>query len=258
MSFLIPCSLFIPFKIIDERFANFLYNKFNNIPKNIVYFGLINNQIFLNINYEQKNYFQIMNLNTSNNFSLEYIIEIIKNNIFNDLSLFNNYIFNNLLKNGIHNLVSKGNQISLGNNNIIFNVYLKNYGLENNVNTIFINNENNLSNSVISKGSNLSNKTLIYSPPIKSNKCKTFRFEPACSLSKAIIYFEPDKKINELIKLYFTLIKRPELFGNKDVVFLSDGKYLNYEQEVLIKDFYGEKKEFHTLIILVQDEKSKK
>ena len=62
------------FEIIDEKFITFLCNKFINLPKTCVYFGLINDTIYLNINHEQRNLFEIMSFNKDNTFTFACFI----------------------------------------------------------------------------------------------------------------------------------------------------------------------------------------
>ena len=53
--------------------------------------------------------------------TIEYLIEIKKNNMTNDINTLNNYIVNVLLENGIQNLISYGNPINI-ENRLIFNL----------------------------------------------------------------------------------------------------------------------------------------
>ena len=64
-----------------------------------------------------------MNLNNINDLSFKYLIEVVKNNEFKNISQSTDYIFGILLKNELKNLISKGNPICCRKNNFIFNLY---------------------------------------------------------------------------------------------------------------------------------------
>ena len=46
-------------------------------------------------------------------------------------------------------------------------------------------------------------------------------------VNHATIYINPKKTIEELIKIYFETIKRSDLYGDKEIVFLTDGKNIS-------------------------------
>ena len=52
------------------------------------------------------------------------------------------------------------------------------------------------------------------------------------------VSIEPDKKIKDLIKEYFKKIKRPDLFGDKNIVILCCGNQINNSNyDLLISEF---------------------
>ena len=139
----IKLKYFDGFEIIDTRFATFLKNKFNNIIMYSINFVAINNKFLTVINQEEQNYYEIISLDSNNNFTFECLLQIVVNNIYRDKNSLNAYIFHFLSKNKLNNLISH-EKISLENNNFVFDLYFKDYI---NINQIK-NNEDNLSQSV--------------------------------------------------------------------------------------------------------------
>ena len=89
----------------------------------LVNFSILENRIFLIINNESDNIYEIANFEYSKNlFNVEFIIEFISHK-FNDINSFNNHLLEYFNNKGIQNLVSCGNPIKTNNNNIIFNLY---------------------------------------------------------------------------------------------------------------------------------------
>ena len=109
-------------EIIDKDFANYLYQIFNN---NIAIYKIdlikIESKIFLIIYFNRNYIYEISSLNENDIMTIEYLIEIKKNNMTNDINTLNNYIVNVLLENGIQNLISYGNPINI-ENRLIFNL----------------------------------------------------------------------------------------------------------------------------------------
>ena len=154
-------------------------------------------------------------------------------------------MFNILLKNGVRNLFSKGNPISFENNEIIFNIYSKNSDIEQNVNN------NNLEQSAIYKESEDPLISLIYSPPnINKEELITFIFTNP-SHTKVKISLDCYKTVDDLIKLYFDLIKKPYLFLNENITFFYNGSIL-YQGNGIPLTYYFAKDEIN--YILVMDE----
>ena len=109
-------------EIIDKDFVNYLYQIFNNnIAIYKIDFIKIESKIFLIIYYNRNYIYEISSLNENDIMTIEYLIEIKKNNMTNDINTLNNYIVNVLLENGIQNLISYGNPINI-ENRLIFNL----------------------------------------------------------------------------------------------------------------------------------------
>ena len=122
------------FEIIDNNFANFLSKKFSSMEIPLALIGKINSNFFLNLNLENNIFNEILSLNENNIFTLEYLIEIEKNTLFKDANSLNNYIFNIFMKNKTNTLISRGNPLSLEDNQIIINFYKKSKNSESNLN----------------------------------------------------------------------------------------------------------------------------
>ena len=109
-------------EIIDKDFVNYLYQIFNN---NIAIYKIdyikIESKIFLIIYFNRNYIYEISSLNENDIMTIEYLIEIKKNNMTNDINTLNNYIVYVLLENGIQNLISYGNPINI-ENRLIFNL----------------------------------------------------------------------------------------------------------------------------------------
>ena len=194
----INLKYFDGFDIIDIKLSTFLRYKFNYTTMFLVKFVEINNMFLLIIENEPYNYYQIIAFNSDSILSLKYLIEIVKNNLLKDNISLNNYIYNVLLKEGIEPLFYKGNPISLENNKIVFNLY--DFSGEN----TYYDDTSSISNI----HSGIQRKNLV-----------TILFK---TTSKRDIYIEVDenKNIEELIKLFFKKINKPELFGKDSIVFI--------------------------------------
>jgi len=88
-----------------------------------------------------------------------------------------------------------------------------------------------------------------------SNK-KLFKFQTGTGITKDV-YIEPDKKIKDLIKLYFNQIKQPELFNDADVIILAAGKKIDKKLDKLISEFCEENITVPIPVFVVIDTKSK-
>mgnify|MGYP007101849441 CR=1 FL=1 len=113
------------FEIIDDKFTSFLKTTFyGNVSLPLVYFGLIENYILLIIIVKNDVFYEIASFNQSNcAFTVEYFIEIVNNNKYNDINTLNNNLFQFLVNNRIQNILSTENKNNIGNNNIIFNIH---------------------------------------------------------------------------------------------------------------------------------------
>jgi len=52
------------------------------------------------------------------------------------------------------------------------------------------------------------------------------------------IYIEPNKTINELIKLFFKEMNKPELFNDNDIAFLCNGSRLNKNSKISVSELF--------------------
>ena len=236
------------FEIIDEKFANFLFKLLKNIRIYPAYFGAIKNKnIFLMINMELKCFYEIMSLNLDNFLIFEALIEMVKYKESYSNNLLKDYIFNYFCKNTIKSLIYKGNPIKFENNNIVVNLFTNK--------TININTRNNKNNSVKkgnsdnSEDSNL-NSLFISKYKNELNKTIKVKFNIIGNL-KIEIDIEIDKKINELIFMFFKKINRQELFGDKTIKFYHKNELIPHNSEDLIRNkFYNDN---ISKIILVND-----
>ena len=193
----IKLKYFDGFDIIDIQLATFLRKKFNHMKMLSVKFVEINNMFLLIIENEPLNYY-LIDFNKENILTFKYLIEIVKNGLFKDNISLNNYIYNVLFKKGIETLFSKGNSISLENNNLVFNL-------------------RDLSTEYRYFDDEASKQSIHWG--IQQKNLVTILFR---STAQKDIYTQIDenKKIEELIKLYFKMIKRPELFGDNSIRFI--------------------------------------
>jgi len=248
----IDIKYFDGFDIIGEQFATFLKKKFNNITIPLIYFVIIQDKLYANIFHGQKNYYQIMDLNSNHNLNFEYIIEITKNRLFNDTKSLNYYFFYIFAKKGIQNLFYQENPISLENDNFIFNLYNRTSmhrkkrikKIENTSIPLIMPNSTLADSLSINSYSEIQNE--------KNNKVH-FIFITTTQL-KFEIFIEKDKTIDELIKLYFEKIKHPELYGDSSIGFLYNANALKKDSKILIRDFF-EKGEIHCIIVFGLDDK---
>ena len=245
---IIDCDYLDDFEIIDEKFANLLLKQFINIRIYPVQFGSIKNKnIFIIINHEQKYFYEVMSLNLDNALIFEFLINIVRDKMFNMNKALNNYIFAYLCKNAIKSLIYKGNPIKLEKINIKFNLYShksinkatrnKNYIYKSN-----IYNDSTLTSIYNTHRNNDLNKTIA----IKFKIIGTLNIE---------ISIEINKKMNELIFMFFEKIKRQELFNDKSIKFFHQNEQIPHDSEELIKErFYNSEV---PKIILIRDMKNK-
>ena len=85
---------------------------------------------------------------------------------------------------------------------------------------------------------------------------KLFKFQTGTGITKDV-YIEPDKKIKDLIKLYFKQINQPELYKDKDIVILSRGLKIDQKSDKLISEFCEENRDVPIPVFVVIDVKSK-
>ena len=239
-------------EIINTDFASFLYNKYKNIIMPSVNFVKIENKIFLNINYLQQNFYEIMKYNSDNNLTLDYLIEIIKNNKFKDINTLCYYIFNNFLKSEINNLYLKEDQISFDNYKFIFKIHytpinpkifcgdMKIMDTENNF-------QKSLDNSHYIETQYIENikKVNINKKNKKKTKIVNFLFRTQNNFC-INISIERYKRFKDLKKLYFEKINQLDLLNDESIFFMCDGESLLNED--LLDDFCYEDKTYQIVV----------
>ena len=215
------------FDIIGIQLATFLRQKYNYLQMFLVKFVEINNMFLLIIENEPQNYYQIIAYNSDNILTFKYLIDIVKIKLLKDKNSLNNFIYNALLKKGIEPLFSKGNPISLENDKIVFSLY--DFTRE------YINFDD--ESSISSTYSGIQRKNLV-----------KIIFETTAQKRK-FIEIDENKNIEELIKLYFKIINKPELFLDPSIRFLCNGYMLNPHSKDLIKSFINHKNNVNVIIV---------
>ena len=156
------------FEIIDEGFANFLYNRFNQqlyLPQ--ANFIIKENYILLLISINNEYIYEILSFSTSCELTVEYLINFVWHK-FNDLKQFNDYVFDYFIKKGTQKLITSGNPIRTENANLVFNIYPINYNkLRNSFNTTPDDNINNNQNGKLNQ--NTMNNNMSSKNPMNSN-----------------------------------------------------------------------------------------
>ena len=71
---------------------------------------------------------------------------------------------------------------------------------------------------------------------------------------KIKISIDPQKTMEELVKSYFQIIKRPELYGDKNIRFLLNGKFIPQDSQELISENIGGENSDVILIDDVEDQ----
>ena len=72
------------------------------------------------------------------------------------------------------------------------------------------------------------------------------------------ISIKSDKTMKELIKFYFKTIKRPELFGDKSIVFLLNSKLIEHDSKDKINDYIKNKNQGGVIVVNDIDDKIEK
>ena len=70
---------------------------------------------------------------------------------------------------------------------------------------------------------------------------------------KRKILINPNKKMKDLIKCYFEIINQPNLYQDKNIIFLFNGNVIPYDSEKLIKDYVKNADEVTILIGDIDD-----
>ena len=135
-------------EIIDENFAIFLNQKFNNsINMLLTYYTVTEEKILLIINLKQTYIFEIASLNQNNgDITIEYLMEVKYISRIQNINIAN-YIFNILVAYGIKKLMSIPNPIMIENNILItFHPINNNFGQGLNIENIKNNSHKNINN----------------------------------------------------------------------------------------------------------------
>ena len=117
-------TYFKDFELIDKEFASFLIKKFINKINllSIKYMIIKNNFIFL-IKSNNSYIYEIAKPNNKSILEIEYLLEILNSNFTCDINLINDYVYKLLYNNDITKLISLGNPIILGNNEVFINIH---------------------------------------------------------------------------------------------------------------------------------------
>ena len=198
-----------------------------------------------------------MSLKTESILIFKYLIQIKKNKAFAQNAL-NHYLFRLLCDKGIHNLLRGGNQINLENNNLVLFFYShdRNRIVWKNRNKIHSKPKNTSRTSIKSNTSedSILSTICITRHNLEFNKKVTIIFQ-IDKKKRVEISIEFNKKIKQLIKLFFRKIGRLDLFNDKEIFFYCFNKYIPHNSEDLIGNMLGEK--LGTLTIVVQDPEKK-
>mgnify|MGYP002627258007 CR=1 FL=1 len=71
---------------------------------------------------------------------------------------------------------------------------------------------------------------------------------------KLYITIEADKKMEDLIKFYFQIIKKPNLYNDKDIIFVKDARTINHNCKDSVAQYFKEK---NSNVIMVVDQEDK-
>lgn len=110
------------FEIIETGFGNFLKKVFNDIKILEIDFAFIENKIFLAINNNKTNIYEIIILSENREFDVEYLINIVKNEIIPDQKSLNKFILKLLIDYELLKLINIQNTIKI-NENFLFNLH---------------------------------------------------------------------------------------------------------------------------------------
>ena len=71
---------------------------------------------------------------------------------------------------------------------------------------------------------------------------------------KLYITIEADKKMEDLIKFYFQIIEKPNLYNDKDIIFVKDARTINHNCKDSVAQYFKEK---NSNVIMVVDQEDK-
>ena len=69
------------------------------------------------------------------------------------------------------------------------------------------------------------------------------------------IMIEEDKTVEELIKLFFKSINRPDLFGDKSIIFLYGGESLRHDSKTLIRQIFDINHDNNPVLVVGREDK---
>ena len=197
-----PNFLFIDnIEIIDENFAKFLEQKFNNSIKMLqTYYVAMEEKILLIIYANQSFIYEIASFSQNGgDYLFEYLLEVKNGQNFANIELAK-YIFNILTSNGIHRLILMGNQIPIGNNIFITFHPVKNNTRDN----LNKQNPNNAANKNIYPNDNNNLQTQIMNQNLIANKIhQNNLFKKSLSQSVApTSYYLIDSEFYKLLSIH--------------------------------------------------------
>ena len=92
-----------------------------------------------------------------------------------------------------------------------------------------------------------------YEPQV-NNKNAKIKIKLVTTNQKVVkILIDPNKTVTELIKFYFKIIKRQDLFSNPNIIFLFHAKILKHDSKYLIKDYIKILKFDYEYTIIIDD-----
>ena len=109
----------------------------------------------------------------------------------------------------------------------------------------FKDNKNIIENEVL----NIDISEYEYEPHIKSESAKIKILLVTTSQKKLQIIIDPNKTMTELIKFYFEVIKRQELFGDPSIRFLFNSFFIPHNSKDLIKKYINNFNDVNTIVI---------
>ena len=109
----------------------------------------------------------------------------------------------------------------------------------------FKDNKNIIENEVL----NIDISEYEYEPHIKSESAKIKILLVTTSQKKLKILIDPNKTMTELIKFYFSVIKRQELFGDPSIRFLFNSFFIPHNSKDLIKKYINNFNDVNTIVI---------
>ena len=173
------------FEIIDIAFGNFLNRIFENDVKLYEsYYANLENKIFLSININQINIYEIVSCKTDGNYDVEYLIEILKNELFTDIYTLNSYLIQILTKYNFQDLISR-NPIVI-NDKFTFNINSVKENIGQSFNQIQDINSN-------QKNNNINNKKSLLQNPHTTMNLRKITSEPFREVNKQALLYSVNK-----------------------------------------------------------------